>query len=570
MAEPPDNAPPHAEAFARAYPALADRLAQPSRDPELERLVEGFSTLAQRVERVIEATSLRAVASFAEVLAHEVLRPFPSASILELTPLASHRPARASVAAGAEFESVPVEGTRCRFRAHAPFTLVPWRVTEAKLAWSASDGQSLEVGVAPIGMALAGEWPLPLCLHFAGEPRHAFQLLAWIHQHLVGVELDVNGRVLPLGRDAVRPWGLRREEALLPVEPLEHPGLRLLRELLILPAKFAFVEVSAPPVVSIEPGARVVLRFRFDATMPVGMKVDRDGVRTNCVPVVNAFETTSDPVRPSLERPEHPVRPAGLRPEHGEVYAVREVVARWRNGERATVAPVTAFGAASPEAHAMRYALETTPSRLAEGSDVSISAAAEDGLDAELDVLSIELWATNRALPTSLGIGDVRVAGPRSPRGYAFRNVRALTPYRAAPHGDLLVWRVLALSALSARTLASRDALRTLLHALDLHAIADVQAGRAHAQKLEAIVDVGSKPSVERLRGASVRGHDVTVRLNDSAFDGEGDAFVFAQVLAHLFAHEASLSSFVRTTVHLTTTGRVFRFPARNAEREIA
>jgi type VI secretion system protein ImpG len=233
------------------------------------------------------------------------------------------------------------------------------------------------------------------------------------------------------------------------------------------------------------------------------------------------------------------------------------------------VAAVTAFGAAPPESRGMRYALERTPCRSGPGDDVSIAAAAQDKDDPELDVLSIDLWATNRALPTALGVGDVRLPGALSPAGLAFRNVRAVTAYRPASHGEPLVWRTIALGAMSARTLANRDALRVLLHALDLHAMADLQAGRAHAQKMEAIVDVATVQAVERIGGKSVRGHDVTVRLSESAFDGEGEAFLFGHVLAHLFAQEASLNSFVRTTVRLVTTGRQFRFPVLNGEREV-
>ena len=78
---------------------------------------------------------------------------------------------------------------------------------------------------------------------------------------------------------------------------------------------------------------------------------------------------------------------------------------------------------------------------------------------------------------------------------------------------------------------------------------------------MEAIVEVATVQAVEQLAERACASHDVTVRLSESAFDGEGRAFLFGHVLAHLFAHEASLSSFVRTTVQLVTTGRQFRFP---------
>ncbi len=567
MADLPDLAPAHADAFARGFPALADRLAQPGHDPDLERLVEGFTELARRIERVIDATSLRSVSHFAELLSPELLRPFPSATILELAP--SRRPVREAFAAGAEFDGVAVDGTRCRFRAHAPFGVVPWRVADAKLAWSGTHGNSLEVGLVPIGPARAEDSPLPLRLHFMGEQRAALLLLSWLHEHLVEVELDVNGKVTPLGRASVRPCGFAPEEALLPIEPLEHPGIRLVRELMVLPAKFAFIDVSGNVPGPIPAGSRVVLRFRFAAAMPPSVRFDGEMVRTNCVAVVNAFATSADPVRPSLERPVQPVRPASLRPEHGEVYALREVVARIRDGDVIPVPPVTAFGAAPHEARGLRYALERAPSRSGLGSDVSISAATQDSAEPDVDVLSIDVWATNRTLPTSLGVGDVRLPAPLSPRGYTFRNVRAVTPYRPPAQGELLVWRAVAMSALSARTLAHRDSLRALFHALDLHALADLQAGRAHAQRMEAIVEVTTAQAVDRLDGTSVRGHDVTVRIGESAFDGEGEAFLFGQVLAHLFAHEASLNAFVRTTVHLVTTGRLFRFRALHGAREI-
>src|SRR5215472_6309865 len=100
--------------FARAFPTLADQLATPILDPEVERLVEGYVELAQRIDRLITARSARALEFYADLLSPELLRPFPAATILELEP-ARGVAGRIEVAAGAEFWSVPVEGKRCRF-----------------------------------------------------------------------------------------------------------------------------------------------------------------------------------------------------------------------------------------------------------------------------------------------------------------------------------------------------------------------------------------------------------------------------------------------------------------------
>ena len=126
-----------------------------------------------------------------------------------------------------------VEGPRCRFRAHAPFSFVPWRVSDAKLAWS-KRAMGMETAAFARGRPRADgpvraeESPLPLRLHFMGEQRTALLLLSWLHEHLTEVELDVNGRATSLGRAAVRPWGFHEGEALLPIEPRAsgHPPLK--------------------------------------------------------------------------------------------------------------------------------------------------------------------------------------------------------------------------------------------------------------------------------------------------------------------------------------------------------
>ena len=562
------------DAFARAFPTLAASLARPLRNPPIEALVDGVRVLAGRVDRVLDAGAPRASVHFADLLIPEALRPFPAATIMEVLPQGSAARERRVFNPGAEFEGVAVEGTRPRFRAHSPFRVDPWRVEDARLAWSSERGQSLDVVLAPIAPVLDGA-PLapvlPLRLYLAGEPRAAFALLASLHERVAGIELVAGDHVTVLPRTALRPWGLRAAEALLPRERHEHPGFRLVRELLVMPAKFAFVEIDAD-VSSLPPTARTTLRFRFDADLPQSVQIARDSFRTNCVPVVNAFDTTTEPLRASLERPSHVLRPAGVQPSHAEVYSVRRVTACLRGGGRAQIAEGAAFD--GPGAEVIRglfYTLDRVEAAPGRAPDLrlELEAAPDAGALQEIDVLSVDAWATNRSLPNALGVGDVRIATPLSPTSCTFRNIIAVTPYRAAPVGEDLRWRALALLSLSARPITRVDSLRALLHALDLHRTADAQAARAHAQRLEAIRAVSTTAASAPLARGVARGTDILIELAERAFDGEGDALLFGRVLAHLFAHEASLNAFARTTVRLAGTGRRYSFPALSDDRTV-
>jgi len=577
-----------AASFARAYPALAPTLAESSADPDVERLLDAFSYLTEQVHRLLDAGAPVAAQFFADMLAPELARPFPAATILEVSP--PKQGGRITVPPGVEVESVPVDGTPCRFRTWSAFDVVPWSIEDARIGWSASEGQSLDLtllasneNASPDGL-LASLFPLRL--HLGGDSRAALTLLLYLRCHLVDVELRFDGDGgLPrsLGK-SVRPWGLLAEQALLPPEPFEHPGLRLVREYFLLPGKLAFVELgsSLPLLDSPLPAARrVELRLRFDAQLPTTLHVTKENLRLNCVPVVNVFETTTEPIRPTLERPVHPLRPAGLPLGHGETYSVTRVLARVEG--RPGIVPVAAFTeleAAPPESlEDVFYVARPLPSTFG-GNEIQLSLGGPAGAPPvpDIEFLSVEVRAGNGALPNALGLGDVCLPTESSPRGLSFRNISAVTPYRAPPSGDELRWRTLAMTALTALSLTSVGTLQTLLHVLDLHSLADAQAARAHSQKLSAIVAVrvaGGRarqvsPVTSDQRGAIVVGHDVHVDLSTAGFDGEGEALVFASVLASLFGHEASLGTFVRTTVRIIETGRVFTFPALHGDRELA
>ncbi|MCL2778305.1 MAG: type VI secretion system baseplate subunit TssF [Polyangiaceae bacterium] len=564
-----------AESFARAYPALAPHLSERSSDPDVEHLLEAFALLSHRIHRIIDGSSSASAVSFGELLSPELVRPFPAATILEIEAPSK----RISVPEGAEFDSLPVEGTHCRFRASAKFALTPWTVENAIVNWSPNSGQTLNITLristqkAPENLFAS---LFPLRLHLTGDSRVARTLVLFLRHHLQQIELEIGKTVVAIRKESLRAWGLAPEEALLPCEPFEHHGLRLLREYFMLPAKYAFVEIMAPstPISDSLSGSAVTvtLRFRFDTQLPLGLQITADNVRLNCVPVVNVFETTTNPVRPTLQRPEHLLRPAALALAHGETYAVRRVLARVRGDGIFPVASWSEFEAAPPECLPNAFFIaRTAPATAGPGNDVhlSLGTPADAGVLPEVDFLSIEIWATNGMLPSALGIGDVCVPTETSPCGLTFRNVSAVTPYRPPARGSDLHWRTLALTTLSALPLTSEKTLKTLVHVLNLHPIGDAQAARTNAQRTGAILEVDAKASTASFRQSNrtllVRGYDVTVRLDASGFDGEGDALLFATVLAHLFAHEASLNTFVRTTVRIVDTGHTFAFPALHA-----
>src|SRR5271165_586318 len=73
--------------FAQAYPALAPMLADRGGDPDVERLLEGVAFLTGRIRQKLDDEIPEAIHSMAQLLFPHLIRPLPSAAILEILPL---------------------------------------------------------------------------------------------------------------------------------------------------------------------------------------------------------------------------------------------------------------------------------------------------------------------------------------------------------------------------------------------------------------------------------------------------------------------------------------------------
>lgn len=563
--------------FAGAYPQLAPMLADRGGDPDVERLLEGTAFLTARVREKLDDELPEAVHAMAALLFPQLLRPLPSATILELTPLPNVLRDRITVPAGTEFGSIAVDKTTCVFRSSAPCELSPWVIDDARLDLLPGGKQQLRVEIkVPTGVPAASFAPPSVRLHLAGETRQSLQLLMWLYQRTESIALvetkatGASERTVNLGKDALQLVGFDDSETLLPFPRTSFPGFRLLEEYYVLPAKFSFIDVRGlDRVRELDPEVtRFAIAFRFDTPLPTAFRVTRESFKLHCVPVVNIFRSTAEPIRLTTGRDEYLVRTAGLPPAHGEVYSIGSVEAISRGtGKRFAIPWFYEFshlGRTRQEQY--YYTTHLRPSVVGEGADLSISVGSPEdaAVPPDADVLSIDMLATNRQLASALRAGEVNQPTSSSPAFCTFKNLSAVTRHVPPPLGKELHWRVIAHATMGLRALTEPDVLRTALDVYNLHALVDRQAARANELRLGALKDV-RVTALERLyRGAAVRGVAIDVDVDESGFDGDGDLFLFASILDRFFAEYVSMNSFARTTVNGMSTKLKIQWPARS------
>lgn len=567
--------------FAAAYPAIAPMLAETGGDPDVERILEGVAFLTGKLRQKIDDELPEVIHSVAALLFPQYVRQIPATSVVAFEPLPNVVREKVLVARGSEVGSVPLENVSCRFRTTQDVELLPLAVEDARID-SSGLAQTLRLELKVTGGAALSALELDkLRFYLHGERRLQDDVRLWLGAHVDTVAfaaVDSGGNdttVVTLPPRALRLGGLADNEALIPYPKTVYPGYRLLQEYFSLPQKYAFFDVTGLESLPTDRlGDRFSILVQFKDQLPGGTRISKDNIKLFCSPVVNLFPHAADPLKPDVTKYEYLARPSGGQPDAFEIYAIEKVtgIAR-RTSQRVDIPSFFSFehelsGDVSSQVFHQPH---VRPATIGEGVDVYLSFGTpqDAGTIPEFDVISVEATCTNRLFPTQLKVGDIHVATATSPAVATFKNIIGVTQPLPPPVGRELQWRVLAHMAMSYRSIAELEVLRTTVDIYNFHALHDRQAARANQLRVAAIKDVKVKPTDRLYRGAPVRGVRAEVELDENGFSGEGEMYLFASILHEMFASYVSLNSFTQLRVRGTNTNVVYEWEPKSGNRTL-
>ncbi|MBN2563420.1 MAG: type VI secretion system baseplate subunit TssF [Phycisphaerae bacterium] len=574
--------------FARANPEIARFLRDTGSDPDVERLLEGVAFLCGRIREKLDDELPEFTANMMALLWPHYLRPIPSMTILELLPEIEAMQGPLVVEAGAEFASVPIDGTKCQYRSCWPVTVRPWALRDVRLETASAQPVRLVLVLQSSPKAPLEDLDLETVqFHLAGDPRTAFVIYLLLAGHLESLTVsngssDHHRAEETLGAEHVVPAGLARREAVLPYPARSSPGYRLLQEYLAFKDRFLFIDVNGldRSVKRLELTDTIELAFTFNRRLDSFPLVSRENVRLHCVPIINLFEHSAEPIRLRHDRVQYLIQPSrsGIADRrHAEVFSVDRVLGLVRSEglESREFKPFYSFAhMTTPDPRSATY-YQTTLRPNIEGGDarlgtdtyVSFVVGGKTGSLPKEETISIDLTCTNRDLVSELRAQDIIEPTDRSPPGMRFRNILKPTATISPPLGKRLHWRLISHMSLNYVSLADADHFKELLRVYDFQAEHDAQRALAHQRMLDGILAVRSTFKERMVRGAPLRGIQVDVELNEDHFAGEGDAYLFATILDRFMALYVTLNSYTQLNVRFTRSGQVYSFAPRWGEQ---
>lgn len=554
-----------AREFAEAYPEQAGLLNLgdiSDRDPYIERLLEGMAFLTAQIRRKIDDDVPEISESLLQQLWPTILRPMPSATIMEFIPRPGQLQQTKELPAGVEVLSQPVgdELVPCRFRTVTPVKLQPLRIQSVQVEEPSSGGSIIKLGFhTESAVALADLDLADLSFYLHADTGLALELYMLLIHKLrdVAVRLPQYPHDVPkrLGRHSLVPLNLAMDETLTPNVGESFQGFHLLQEYFCFKEKYLFVGVRGLEKLEWPQNTtEFELEIHIDGQLPSEHHLNRDTFKLRCAPAVNLFPHEAEPVRVNHRFVEYPVI-AAVRARYGvQVYTVDQVTGiDPESGQRFAYEPVRRFSVDDAGARFFQVMLRN------DGTDklnayISVGGEAPQGNES----LSCNVTCTNGHYPRRyLNERMVSVAGEGCPAYVLPHNiVRPSAMLNPSGERDRR-WLLIAALAANYDSIASAPALRRVL------SLYEWSGNRQNRLRIEGISEVTMKPLDWIRKGAMVRGIDMVITVNEGKYRSLADIHLFGTVLHHFFGSYAQVNTFVRTRIVCHPSNKEFVWEPR-------
>ncbi len=595
--------------FAKEYPKIAGRLGMEGldcADPYVERLLEGFSFLAARIQLKLDEQFPAFTQHLLEIVYPQYLAPTPSMAVVQFEPDRSEGALSQgfTVERNSSLRTLLGKGdkTPCEYRTGHDVTLWPVELAEVEYFTSAVDVPGVRETKAGLRLRLATTAGLnfdaismdSLQLYVHGSDELPYRLLEQMLGHAVCVVAQPEERPLPwrevLGPEAVRRVGFDDDQTLLPRVPRSFHGYRLLHEYFAFPQRFAFVSIDGlAPALRRCGGDRLDVMILFDRMESrLENAIGKSHIALHCAPVINLFSKRADRIHLTEQDTELHVVPDRTRPLDFEVYDVNSVIGLGTAAKDQQ--EFRSFYASSDisrhDEQAAFYTVHRVPRVLSSkqrkfgprsnyiGHEVYLSLV--DGSSApypsSLKQLDVSVLCTNRDLSITVPMGGGRTdfTLQTSAPVNAIRCLSGPTEPRPSHARGEMAWRLinhLSLNYLSLVNDNSRKGAAALRELLGLYA--DISRPDVRKQ-IEGVRTIRSSPVTRRLpiAGPMVfgRGIEIEVDFDEAAFEGTG-VFLLGAVLECFFSKYVSINSFTETTIRTVDRGEIMRWPVRIGRR---
>ncbi|MBO4301394.1 MAG: type VI secretion system baseplate subunit TssF, partial [Desulfovibrio sp.] len=289
----------------------------------------------------------------------------------------------------------------------------------------------------------------------------------------------------------------------------------------------------------------------------------------NIIPAVNVFRVPAEPLVIDHTREEYIIRPQDGKRRFLEILSVESATALFPGGRTFPCRPYEAYDETSKGMfYSLRYRRAEKDGQIEHLLSPLYRLENREELP-DRCTLSMDLLCCNHSLPASLQAGDICRPTDSSPAQADFSNITAPAPMLPRHADENLQWRFLSHMNANLLSLASPEALRSLLELYLPESGAAPELAAANQRRVLAFTGFSSSDEERLFHGRLLRGRLLHLTLLPAGFVSDGDLFLFANALERFFAEYANLNTYSRLLLTVGGSGRSHQWPPRLGEKQL-
>ena len=553
-----------ANAFALQHPAIAPMLLTQGGDPDVERILEGTAYLCGKIHERLDQTAPDLVQSLLRLVFPQAILPIPSTTLIRFT-LQPGFAEPLDVEKGTQVASNPVDGVSCIYSTTHDLRVLPLEIVSIRHDMQRARNR-VEVTFksrAPLRTFLGDG----LLLHLSGEYAAASQRLLALLTELdhMDIVLGTGRRTLPAS--CVSYPTLPLDDIRLPAGRRTNRSYMELLRYFHFPEQLLFVRISQLDQLSFSESLnefRLIFCFRNNADLP---EFPEGSLTLNVVPAANVFRVPADPLVIDHTQEEYLIHPQDGERRFLEIFSIGTVSARMPGGR---ILPCMPYEAYHSDNKGLLYSVRFRSSEKEGRTEHLLMPLYRFGSGSlEKYTLSMELICCNHTLPGSLRMGDICRPTDSSPAQASFTNIIAPAPMLPRPQNESLQWRFLSHLNTNLLSLASADALRSLLELYIPETAAAPELAAADMRRCMSIKQFSSQGEEHLFRGRLLRGRALYLELAPFGFVSDGDMYLFTNALDRFFTEFTSINNYSRLILSIAGTGKLREWPPRLGDKQL-
>ncbi|NWK75920.1 type VI secretion system baseplate subunit TssF [Acinetobacter sp. SwsAc6] len=554
--------------FSNKYPKIAQRLSlnqEQIDDPHIERLIQAFSLVAARIDKKLDDSYEVFTRSIYEVMFPQYLKPFPASSVVSfedinkiktLTEL--HFIPRSTI-----LKAKSVRGVQCEYATSYDTAIMPISLQNihfkthptAQMHLNHNATLSFVFDIFNKSHRLLEQQHLPIYLDAISH----FPLQVLDHIFRKGTHFSIKAG--QESYDIANPFslmGFDEADGILPLDQHTHHAYRLLMEYFCFPEKFNFLKLNLNAIShlalehsSFELQIHFKLNLNDQASIRNYSELSTANFKLFATPIINLFKKQAEPQKINHKRMDYPLVTDAHHPDYFQAYSILKMnMVREKSAQDEVMHPILPFFAMSHYQHdqvKFFYSLKTSGlNNKSQEMSYSIISKSLDPASTKSDFISTELLCTNRDLPYESYNKDQNILtlNDSSLARRALMLKRPTQPFYFEQNKQEQ-WRIISQLSLNNMSLMKGDSVAHIKELLELYNLPKSKENQliidaikeidfSLAQKL-----VNSKPFPLFVRGVKVK-----ISLDLEVFRGFS-AYIFSQLLSHVFNLRVNLNSFV-------------------------